>query len=195
MKYNLSEISALIRDRRTIYPEQFSDRVIHKEILDQILSNAIWAPNHGMTQPWRFKVFTGNGLHKLGTFMADYYKTKTNHANFDIDKYQKIQQRPGLAQAVIAICMKRQETEKIPEIEEIEAVACTVQNMYLTATAYGIGGYWGSGSPTYSEEMKQFLGLNDKDKCLGLFFLGYPIVEWPKSHRKPVEYVTEWIYE
>jgi nitroreductase len=195
MKYSLSEISALIRDRRTIYPEQFSNRIIHKEILDQILSNAIWAPNHGMTQPWRYKVFTGKGLQKLGAFMADFYKSKTTIENFDNDRYLKIQQRPALAQAVIVICMQRQETEKIPEIEEIEAVACTVQNMYLTATAYGIGGYWGSGGPVYSEEMKRFLGLKEKDKCLGLFFLGYPSIEWPKSHRKPVEYVTEWIYE
>lgn len=195
MRYNLSEINALIKDRRTIYPEQFSDRKVHKEIIEQILNNAIWAPTHGMTQPWRFKVFTGNSIEKLAIFQANHYKSKTLIENFDEEKYQKFRTRPLLAQAIIAICMERQETEKIPEIEEIEAVACAVQNMYLTCTGYGIGAYWGSGGATYSDEMKQFLGLKQKDKCLGFFYLGYPSIEWPKSHRKPIEYVTEWLEE
>lgn len=195
MRFNLSEITAVIKDRRTIYPEQFSNRIVHKEIIENILNNAIWAPNHGMTQPWRFKVFQGSGLKKLGDFQAEHYRSKNTEQNFDGQKYEKFKNRPALAQAVIAICMERQQTEKIPELEEVEAVACAVQNMYLTCTAYGLGAYWGSGGATYSNEMKKFLGLNEKDKCLGLFFIGYPAVEWPKSHRKPIEYVTEWINE
>ena len=97
--------------------------------------------------------------------------------------------------AAIAICMKRQETEKIPEIEEIAAVACAVQNMHLTATAYGIGACWVTGGATYSDEMKAFLGLTVKDRCLGLFYIGYPIIEWPTSQRQPIEYFTEWVTE
>lgn len=195
MKYNLSEISSVIRDRRTIYPEQFSDRKVHKEIIEQILNNAIWAPNHGMTQPWRFKVFTGTSIERLAEFQAKHYKEKTTEENYDQGKYDKLLNRPRLAQVIIAICVERQESEKIPEIEEIEAVACAVQNMYLTCTAYGLGAYWGSGGATYSEELKIFLGIKKKDRCLGFLYLGYPSIEWPKSHRKPIEYVTEWIEE
>ena len=55
MKFNLSEVRELIKERRTIYPHQFSDRIIHKEIIEELLNSAIWAPSHGMTQPWRFK--------------------------------------------------------------------------------------------------------------------------------------------
>lgn len=194
MRYNLSEITAVIRDRRTIYPEQFSDRKVHKEIIEQILNNAIWAPNHGMTQPWRFKVFTGKAIERFAEFQATHYKNK-NRENFDQEKYEKFLNRPKLAQVVIAICMERQATEKIPVMEEIEAVACAVQNMYLTCTAYGLGAYWGSGGATYSEEMKSFLRLGTKDHCLGFFYIGYPSIEWPKSHRKPIEYVTEWMEE
>lgn len=193
MRYNLSEITAVIKDRRTIYPEQFSDRKIHREILEQILNNAIWAPNHGMTQPWRFKVFIGEGIIKFAQFQANHYKEKNHNEDFDQEKYDKFLNRPQLAQAIIAICLDRQESGKIPMLEEAEAVACAVQNMYLTCTAYGIGAYWGSGGATYSDEMKLFLGIQSKDSCLGFLYLGYPIGEWPKSHRKPIEYVTEWI--
>jgi len=100
-----------------------------------------------------------------------------------------------LSSAVIAICMRRQETEKIPEIEEIAAVACAVQNMHLTATAYGLACYWNTGGITYSDEMKQFLGLGEKDRCMGFFFLGYPADAWPQGQRKPIEYYTEWVGE
>ncbi len=137
----------------------------------------------------------GDGIKKLANFQAEKYKEITPEENFDIGKYEKLKGRPLLAQAVIAICMERQKTEKIPEIEEIEAVACAVQNMYLTCTAYGLGAYWGSGGLTYTDEMKHFLGLEVKDRCLGFLYLGYPKSEWPKSHRKPVEYISEWINE
>ena len=41
--------------------------------------------------------------------------------------------------------------------------------------------------------MNEFLNINEKDKCLGLFYIGYPAIDWPKAHRKPLEYTTEWI--
>lgn len=195
MKYNLSEITDVIKNRRTITPEQFSSRKVHKEQIELLLNNAIWAPSHGMTQPWRFKVFTDEGLKRLAAFIPELYKKKTAPEKFMQAKYDKMGNRPLLASAVIAVCMERDKSEKIAEIEEIEAVACAVQNMALTCTAYGLGSFWASPGVIYSQEMNAFLGLGEKDKCLGLFYIGYTDQEWPKSHRKPIEYVTEWIEE
>lgn len=192
MRYNLSEITAVIQDRRTIAPEFFSDRKVPREIIEKVLNNAIWAPNHGMTQPWRFKVMRGSAIDSFAAFQADHYREITPESEFDQGKYDKLRSRPLLSSVIIAICMKRNEAGKVPEIEEVEAVACAVQNMYLTCTAYGLGAYWGSGGVTYTEGMKSFLGLNEKDKCLGFFYIGYPKVEWPKGQRRPIEYVTEW---
>lgn len=188
MKYNLSEINEIIRNRRTIFPEQFSQRKVHKEIILNLLENARWAPNHGMTQPWYFKIFFGEGIKKFIEFHSQKLSEK-----FTNEKFEKLKGRAERASAIIAIGMRRQISEKIPEIEEVEAVACAVQNMFLSATAYGIAFYWGTGGLTYTEEMKKFIGLNEKDKCLGLIFLGYPSVEWPKGQRRPVEYFTEWV--
>jgi nitroreductase len=192
MKHSLSDIRALIKDRRSIKPEDFKPRKVLDDQLKEILNSARWAPTHGMTEPWHFVIFQERALNDLGLFMANNYKSFTESENFSQKKYEKLLQRPLLSSVVIAICMKRQEVEKIPEIEEIEAVACSIQNMHLTATAYGLGGYWSSGKVSYSEEMKSFLKIKSKDKCLGLFYLGYPNIEWPKSHRKPLEYKTEW---
>ena len=192
MRHNLSDLREVIKDRRSIKPENFKPRKVLKDQISEILSNARWAPTHGMTEPWHFVVFQEEATKSLGEFMANAYKDKTSEEDFLQIKYDKFVNRPQLSSVIIAVCMKRQESEKIPEIEEIEAVACAVQNMHLTATAYGLGGYWSSGEIAYSDEMKVYLNLKDKDKCLGLFYVGYPSINWPTGHRKPLEYKTEW---
>lgn len=193
MRFNLSEINELIRERRTIYPKQYSDRKVHREQVEVILNNAQWAPTHGNTQPWRFKVFMEEGREKLSDFLAKTYLELTPKEDQLDAKLAKMITRPQQASVVVAVCMERQPEEKILELEEIEAVACAVQNMYLTCTAYGLGGFWSTPKLIYTEQMNEFLEIGEKDKCLGLFYIGYPAIEWPKKHRKPLEYTTKWI--
>ena len=197
MKYNLSEISDLIKNRRTIFPELYSDRKVHREQVETILNNAIWAPNHGSTQPWQFKVFLDEGRQHLSDFLSNLYTEKTQEEDFKQMKFNKLKNRPMMAGAVIAVSLKRDSDSKIKEIEEIEAVACAIQNMYLTCTAWGLGSFWSTPKLMYTQEMNDFLNLKGEDKCLGLFYIGYPKtdLEWPTSHRKPIEYCTEWVEE
>lgn len=195
MRYNLSEITDLIRNRRTIYPEQFSSRKVHREQVELLLNNAQWAPTHGNTQPWRFKVFMEAGIQQLSDFLGRTYVSIIPKEEQSDLKLSKMINRPLKSSVVVAVCMERQKEEKILEIEEIEAVACAIQNLHLSCTAYGLGGFWSTPKLIYSKEMNEFLGLGEKDKCLGLFYIGYPDVEWPKAHRKPLEYTTEWRIE
>ena len=65
MRHNLSDVTALIKDRRSFAPEQHSARKVHRDVVEEILRAGIWAPTHGMTQPWRFTVFQGEGLDSL----------------------------------------------------------------------------------------------------------------------------------
>ena len=193
MRFNLSEVNELIRSRRTIYPEQFSDRKVHKELLENILTNAQWAPTHGNTQPWRFHVFMEDGLTTLSDFLGSTYLKITPKEVQNDMKLAKLIRRPLSSSAVVAVSMKRQKENKILEIEEIEAVACAIQNMYLTCTAYGLGGFWSTPKLIYSSEMNNFLELDEIDKCLCLFYIGYPSIDWPTAHRKPLEFNTKWI--
>lgn len=193
--YPTDAINELIRNRRSVFPNQFSGEIIPDELIRQILENANWAPNHGKTEPWRFFVFKGEGLKSLAKFQSELYREVTPEAEFQQAKFDKLARNPMLASHVIAIAMKRQESGKIPEIEEVEAVACAVQNIYLTATAYGLGGYWGSGGVTYLEEAKEFFGLSADDKLLGFFYLGIPKQAPAEGHREPWENKVTWIDE
>jgi len=191
MVFNIEEINKIIRHRRSIFPVSYTDEVISDEIINKILENATWAPSHKLTQPWKFTVFTGKGLNKLAEFQSDLYK-KISGEQFQQKKFDMLSSKPLQCSHVIAIGMKR--NELVPEIEEIEAVACAVQNMALTASAHKIGAYWGSGGITYRPEAKAFFGLGEKDKLLGFFFLGVPSIEWPdRAKRKPVSEKVEWV--
>lgn len=193
MRFNLSEINELIRERRTIYPEQFSSRKVHKEQIEVILNNGQWAPTHGNTQPWRFKVFMGEEhRQELSQELGKIYQTVVPEDLQNDQKLAKLMRRPMITSAVIAVSMERQPEEKILEMEEIEAVACAIQNMHLTCTAYGLGAFWSTPKIIYTQQMNAYLGLGEKDKCLGLFYIGYPEIEWPKAHRRPLDYTTEW---
>lgn len=193
MKHNLSDIINVIKDRRTIYPEQYTDRKVLKEIVEDVLNSAIWAPTHGKTEPWRFTVFMEeNSRQDLSNFLSSLYAEKFQGDKFNQMKFNKLKNRPMMSSVIIAINMTPDPKGNIREIEEIEAVACAVQNMYLTCTAYGIGGFWATPKLLDLPESKTFLELGENDKCLGLFYMGYPSIDWPKGHRKPIEYVTKW---
>lgn len=193
MKYNVEEFNELIRNRRSVFPKQFdTEKHIPDEIIRQILENATWAPNHGHTEPWQFVVFTGEGLKKLAQFQSELYK-ETAGEKYKEATYQNLQTNPLKASHVIALCMKRDVNKKHPEVEEIEAVACAVQNIYLSVTAYGLGGYWTTGGVTYNEKAKPFFGLDEYDRLLGFFYVAYVAVPSPEGKRKPLEEKVVWV--
>jgi nitroreductase len=187
------QLNTLIKSRRSTKPRLFNGKKIDDEIVWQILENANWAPNHGLTQPWRYQVFTGAGLIKLAEFQATLYQKTTAPEKFKSEKYARMKSNILQSSHVIVICMARQKSAKIPEIEEIEAVACSVQNMALTAAAYGICSFWGSGGVTYTPELKEFLGLGEKDRCLGYLYLGYSDTPTTTSRRHSIKENTIWI--
>jgi len=88
--------------------------------------------------------------------------------------------------------MKRGANKRIPELEDIEAVACAVQNIYLSVCAYGLGGYWTTGGVTYKESAKPFFGLDEEDKLLGFFYIGYVKVPSANGSRSPVAEKIQW---
>lgn len=185
MSLRIAAANALIRRRRTIKPKDMSDKPIENIHLATILENANWAPTHGMTEPWRFFIFSGEGRQRLADFCQSLYKKITPEDGFRQEKFDKLGTQPLQAPVIVAIGMKRQDIEKIPEIEEIEAVSCAVHNMHLTASALGMAAFWSSPPISYSDEMREWLGLEDpRDKCLGFFYLGWPeSEEWPEGVR------------
>ncbi len=187
-------IDQIIRGRRSIFPRDYASEPVEDHVIEDILLNATWAPNHKMTEPWRFMVFSGAGRQKLATFQAECYKQVTTaNGKFQEDKYHGLLTKPMESSHIISIGMKRDPKKSVPEIEEIGAVYCAVENMYLTASAYGLGAYLSTGGITFFEEAKPFFQLGPEDKLLGFFHVGKTTYTPPPSKRKPLDAVTTWV--
>ena len=182
-------LDEIIRSRRTIKPPFMSDVPVSEEDLRAVLENANWAPSHGLTEPWRFRIYRGAAREKRADGLANLYETAIPKDEQKEGKADKLREMPRRAPVVILVCMERQKNEKIRELEEIEAVACAVQNMHLTAASRGLGAFWSTPPFIYKPEMNAYLGLGEKDRCLGIFYLGHPAEpeSWPKGRRRAID--------
>ena len=190
-------VNELIRQRRSIFPKDYTGEKVDDAVIQQMLENANWAPTHKLTEPWRFTVFTGEGLKKLAEFQGACYKNVTEaNGTFNEDRYQNLLVKPFECSHIIAVGMKRDEKKGVPEWEELAAVFCAVQNMYLTATAYGVGCYISTGGVTNFEEAKEFFGLGSADKLCGFLNVGMPKPGLTFGvRRKSINEKVKWINE
>jgi nitroreductase len=191
---NSSIINDLIKNRRSIFPKDYTDEHVNDDIIRQMLENANWAPTHKLTEPWRFIVYTGEGLKKLAQIQSAVYKKVTEtDGSFKEERYQNLLSKPMQSSHIILIYMKRDEKKSVPEIEEAGAVFCAIQNMYLTATAYGVGCYLSTGGVTYFEESKVAFGLASEDRIIGFINVGVPKSGLTlKGRRKPAAEKIIW---
>jgi nitroreductase len=79
--------------------------------------------------------------------------------------------KPLRAPAIIVVAAKITKG-KIPEIEQVAAVAAAVQNMFLAANALGYGAMWKTGGGAYNANIKACLGLAPEDHIVALLYLG-----------------------
>ena len=179
-----------ILNRRTIFPKDcIENQVIKRTELETILEAANWAPTHNKTEPWRYIVYQGpSAISSYLDFLEDYYQSiEEDITENELEKFRKKMSGarndwPTKCSTLIIIAMNRQQPDeqgsRMPEWEEICAVAMSVQNMHLMATAMGdIAGFWSSHTwckrARDSKEMRHFLNLdNDEDRVFGAFLLG-----------------------
>src|SRR5688572_5885979 len=131
MNVTPEQVNTLISTRRSVFPQSYTGGRVDDEIVKQMLVNASWAPTHRLTQPWRFMVFTKGGLKQLAEAQASVYKEVTlKDGTFREDKFQNLLTKPMQSSHIIVVCMERDPKKSVPEVEEIGAVFCAVQNIY-----------------------------------------------------------------
>ena len=174
-----------IKKRRSIFPHQFNGKKIDQETILELLINANTAPSHKLTQPWFFKLFSGNAKSKLADALIEIHYPKSELFN------KKIFSKFELTSHIICICMRRDPNKSVPEWEEIACTAMAVQNIWLSCVNSKIGGYWST--PKSIEKLNTFLNLEQNERCMGLFYLGiYDQIENRSIKRKDIKDDIEW---
>lgn len=190
---HFEQLEKVITSRRAVFPPLFEKGTIPDDKIWKILEMANWAPSHKKTEPWRFVVLRDQALDRFGKHLTQLYKEKTPPEKFSELKYKKIGQKIEMSDCVIAICMKRHEASGLPEWEEEAAVACAVQNLWLSASALGLGGYWSS--PGIIINHPEFFDLADDEKCMGIFYLGLAPIANKPSERGDIKAKVRWMEE
>jgi nitroreductase len=191
---NPNDLNKLIRERRSVFQNEFNGQKVDDAIVRQMLENANWAPTHKLTEPWRFIVFTGEGLKQFAQVQSDYYKEMTTKdGSYKEERYQNLLTKPMLSSHIIVVGMKRDARKSVPEIEEMGAVFCAVQNIYLTATAYGVGCYLSTGGITYFDGAHEIFGFDKEDKLIGFIHVGIPRNPTGEGKRKSVDEKVAWV--
>lgn len=190
MTNKVAILSEIIKNRRSIFPQDYIQQEIPKEVITQILESANYAPTHKLTQPWRFTVMLKDAKTKLGAELGRIYQQTTPTEKFLQKKYDSFAQKTGQAEVIIAINIQFHE-DKVPYWEEIASVACAVQNMALTAEAFNIGAYWSS--PLLIDHLGDFLQLSENEKCYGIFYMGYHNAAPRPANRTPMADKVKWM--
>ena len=191
MDINFATISAIIKNRRSIKPAMMNGQKAPDYQVQSLLELADWAPTHGLTEPWRFVVYSNptDFCHEH----ARLYKEHTPAENFIEASYNNFYIQGDKASHVIVAIMKRGDLPKIPVKEEVEATACAIQNILLGATALGMASFWSTGGAITKQSMKDFLGLGEHDQVAGVIYLGHTD-EHPQGTRKvPLEEKVKWL--
>jgi nitroreductase len=166
-------LSEIIVSRRSNKPATFNGNKIEDTQIEALLNLAHWAPTHGRTEPWRFKVYAGVGVSTFCEAHAALYKTNTDPETFTTAKFENLQKLGSQTSHIIGVYMQRQVPAKIPLVEEIAATAAAIQNILLGAEALGISALWSTGGMTHHPALKNFWGLAEEDVVMGLLYLGY----------------------
>lgn len=178
-------INDIIHQRRSIFPREFTGRQLDESVVHTLLENANQAPNHHGNYPWRFIVIKGPALREWLNKAADIYLLETPPEKFRQEKLNKILGYIKAVSHAIAIVMHREEEMKTVETEDLCAVACAVQNMYLSLSQFGhVGGYWSTGLGTYSPQMRDTLKLERNEILLGYFIIGEVDQKRVEGHKK-----------
>ena len=161
-----------IRTRRT--HKAYAQEPVDRQTLDELFELARWAPNHNLTNPWRFRVVGPQALERL------------KHAAGP-ESAPKLDRAPTL----VAATARQSGTDPVQDEEDVHATAVATYIVLLGAHARGLAGYWRTPEVLRTGEGRAALGIPDDERVLGLIYLGHPCQEKQPPARAPSgEYVT-----
>lgn len=157
-----------IMSRRTI--KKFTDQEVDPKEIIELLNVAKWAPNHKITEPWRFQLYVGEGKEKFAqAFLDSQPKEGGKHTEKSLRKAQYYKEIP-LQLVVIMPEDPRQRTWD----EDYGAVCTMIQNFQLAAWERGIGMVWRTNDYVYSPTFREGLGVKPGEKIVATLMIGYP---------------------
>jgi len=167
------EVDAAVRTRRT--HKAYRPEPVDAGTLDELLDLARWAPNHHLTNPWRFRILGPASLERLKA-AADAAKPGSG---------RKLDRAPTLV-----VVSARQTGDRMQDREDVLATGVAAYIVLLAAHARGLAGYWRTLGILDEPGGRAAVGLEPDEVAVGLIHLGHPLHPPQESERAPLAEVA-----
>jgi nitroreductase len=168
------ELEHAIRTRRT--HKAYAPEPLDRTTLDELFELARWAPNHKLTNPWRFRVLGPAALERLKAATGDPIAAA------------KLDRAPTLV-----LASATQTGDPVMDEEDRLAAATAAYVVLLAAHGRGLAGYWRTPGVLRTSAGRAALGVPDDEHVLGLLHLGHPRQEPRVPERAPVDAVVSYL--
>jgi nitroreductase len=168
------ELEEAIRTRRT--HKAYGPDPVDRETLAELLDLARWAPNHHLTNPWRFRVLGPEALARLKQAAGD-------------EAAGKLDRAPTL----VAVSARQCGDDPVADDEDLLATGCAAYIVLLAAHGRGLASYWRTPAVLRTAEGRAALEVPDDERLVGLLHLGTPRQQQRVPDRAPAADVVTWL--
>jgi nitroreductase len=167
------EVDEAIRGRRT--HKAYRPAPVPRETLDELFELARWAPNHHLTNPWRFRVLGPQALERLKQAAGPEAASKLDRA------------------PTLVACSAVQTGDEVQDDEDLLATGVAAFIVLMAAHDRGLAGYWRTPDVLRTEEGREAVGMDQTEKFVGLIHLGEPVQEQRPPEREPPGSFAEYL--
>ena len=178
---DLREFGEVVRGRRTV--NLYLQTPVPEELVRDAVEVATWAPNHHLTEPWRF-IIPGEQTVEEILNLCQRIVSEKKGADLAFHKRESWSQKPGW---LIVTC--RRSDDELRQNEDYAACSAAVQNFMLYLWKAGVGSKWTTGDITRDPRFFEILGVDQSEEfVVGLIWYGYPKLT-PAQSRKELSEV------
>jgi nitroreductase len=167
---------------------------VPRATIERLLECAVRAPNHKLTEPWRFAVLTGGAKARLGEIRAGHrLKQYDDPASEEARARSEKARRETLESPAIIVIMSRTSEDDITREEDYAAVMMGAANLMTAAQSLGLGTYLKTGGVMRDPALAELVGLPDGYRVVGIISIGYPAEPEAPRRRRPAGELTSWL--
>jgi len=182
--------SEAIRERRSI--KRFTDRPVSHEEIETLLAAAALAPNHRLTQPWRFYVLGPDARYAYGLALGERKARKVENPEAGRALRETVAQEHRALPCMIAVAVVNVENPETRD-EDYAAAMMGVQNIALTAVELGLGTHIKTGGVMGDAAARAAAGVRDDERIVAIVNVGVPADVPPAKKREPASAFTTWV--
>ena len=142
-----------------------------REQIETIIEAATWAPNHHMTEPWRFVVVGGEERRRLGDALTEALMSTFPETTKQMQDIERV--KPLDAPVIVTVIASPKMGPKIVAQEEMIAAGAALQNALLAAESMGLGTMIRTGLHGFSERMREYFDMKQGESLVGMVYVGY----------------------